>query len=135
MKRWMILVPMLLYGATSVAWRGAYDRALEEAKRTHKGLMVLLVRHECPACNEALRRLFMKRPYLPCIERSFVSVIVTADARSAYPVELYYSTVFPTLFFVDSRTQLFLVPPLYDLRDERAFRRALWRACMKERVR
>jgi len=31
----------------------------------------------------------------------------------SYPIEMYYTRVFPTLFFVDSQRELFLHEPLY----------------------
>ena len=55
----------------------------------------------------------MNRPYIVELDHHFVSVIVTYEGRETYPIEMYYTTVFPTLFFVDSSRELFLTKPLY----------------------
>jgi len=47
------------------------------------------------------------------INEKMVAVIVTYEGSKSYPVEMYYTTVFPTLFFVDSSKELFLREPLY----------------------
>ena len=55
----------------------------------------------------------MDRPYVAALDSHFISVIVTYESRETYPIEMYYTTVFPTLFFVDSSRELFLSKPLY----------------------
>jgi len=42
-----------------------------------------------------------------------IPVIVTYEGGENYPIEMYYTTTFPTLFFVDSQKELFLREPLY----------------------
>ena len=42
-----------------------------------------------------------------------VPVIVTYEGALSYPIEMYYTTIFPTLFFVDSSKETFLKEPLY----------------------
>ena len=37
----------------------------------------------------------------------------TYEGRLTYPIELFYSTTFPTLFFVDSKNESFLREPIY----------------------
>jgi hypothetical protein len=34
------------------------------------------------------------------------------EGRESYPIEMFYSRSFPTLFFVDSQTERFLSEPL-----------------------
>jgi hypothetical protein len=45
-----------------------------------------------------------------------VPVIVRYEGRLSYPIEMYYTTVFPTLFFVDSQREVFIHKPLYGKR-------------------
>jgi hypothetical protein len=47
------------------------------------------------------------------INKNMVSVIVTYEGALSYPIEMYYTTTFPTLFFVNSQKELFLREPLY----------------------
>jgi len=75
--------------------------------------MVLLVNKECPACNAAIKKYFMGQEYIKHLNQKFVSVIVMYEGRESYPIEMFYSRSFPTLFFVDSQTERFLSEPLY----------------------
>jgi len=68
----------------------------------------------------------MGREYIKFVNQKFVSVIVTYEGRESYPIELFYSTNFPTLFFVNSQTETFLVKPLYgEMIDENTIEKIL----------
>lgn len=99
--------------ADHIHWMGNYDKALQKAQKEHKSLMVLLVKKECPSCNDVIRDAFMGQGYIKYLNQKFVSVIVTYEGRENYPIEMFYSTSFPTLFFVNSQTETFLSEPLY----------------------
>ncbi len=103
----------LFIDADHIHWLGNYDKALQEAQKEHKPLMVLLVKKECPSCNDVIKDSFMGQEYVKYLNEKFVSVIVTYEGRESYPIEMFYSTSFPTLFFVSSETETFLVKPLY----------------------
>ena len=103
----------LSINADHIYWMGNYNKALQKAHKEHKPLMVLLVKKECPSCNEVIRDIFMEQKYINHINQNFVSVIVTYEGRESYPIEMFYSTTFPTLFFVSSQTETFLAEPLY----------------------
>ena len=103
----------LSMNADHIHWLGDYDKALQKAQKEHKPLMVLLVKKECPSCNDVIKDSFMEQEYVALLNQKFVSVIVTYEGRKSYPIELFYSTSFPTLFFVNSQTETFLSNPLY----------------------
>ena len=99
--------------ADHIHWLGNYDRALQKAQKEHKPLMVLLVKKECTSCNNVIKKSFMGQEYVKHLNQKFVSVIVTYEGRESYPIEMFYSTSFPTLFFVSSETEQFLSEPFY----------------------
>ena len=99
--------------ADHIHWLGNYDKALQKAQKEHKPLMVLLVKKECTSCNDVIKKSFMGQEYVKHLNQKFVSVIVTYEGRESYPIEMFYSTNFPTLFFVSSQTETFLSEPLY----------------------
>ena len=99
--------------ASHVSWMGIYDNALALAKKEHKPMLVLLVKDDCPTCNACIAKTFMNQPYIQKIKRDFIPIIVTAEGKTSYPIELYYATTFPTLFMVDSATEHFIKPPLF----------------------
>lgn len=106
------LLPLLLT-ADHVHWLGNYDTAHQKALKEKKPLLVLLVKKDAAHASGIIRKTFMDQPYVNRINETMVPVIVTYDGSQSYPIEMYYTTVFPTLFFVDSQRELFLQPPLY----------------------
>ncbi len=108
----MMWVGGWLVAAGNVHWLGDYDAALMQAQRTHKSLMVLVVRGQCSRCRDVIRTAFMDRPYVAQLNRAFVPVIVTYGHQDRFPNEMYFSPELPALFFVDSRTEVFAAPTL-----------------------
>jgi len=109
---WLWLLP-LIASAGFVNWLGDYDTAHHKALKEHKPLLVLVVKKHSPESNFIIRTVFMDRKYVEAINEKTVPVMVTYEGRASYPVEMYYTTVFPTLFFVDAQRELFLKKPLY----------------------
>ena len=103
----------LFIDADHIHWLGNYDKALQKAQKEYKPLMVLLVKKECPSCNDMIKDSFMGQGYIKHLNQKFISVIVTYEGRESYPIEMFYSASFPTLFFVSSQTEGFLSEPLY----------------------
>ena len=99
--------------ANHVHWQGDYDKALQQAHKEQKPLFVLVVKDGKLLCNKIIKNIFMNQPYIKTINKNIVSVIVTYEGVLSYPIELYYTTLFPTLFLVDSQKELFIEKPLY----------------------
>ncbi len=106
------LLPLFL-SANFVNWLGNYDVAHQKALKEHKPLLVLVVRKNDPLSSQIIKNSFMDQDYVDDINSKMVPVIVTYEGVLSYPIEMYYTTVFPTLFFVDSQRELFLREPLY----------------------
>ena len=111
------LLPLLV-SANFVNWLGNYDVAHQKALKEHKPLLVLVVKKNNPLSSTIIKNSFMDQSYVDAINSKMVPVIVTYEAALSYPIEMYYTTVFPTLFFVDSGNELFLREPLYGMEIE-----------------
>jgi thioredoxin-related protein len=109
----MILFISSLFGEY-IYWQGDYNKALKEAKEIKKPLMVLLIENNCSRCKSVIRDVFTNQPYIEKFNKKFISIIVNRDYKYSYPIELYYSNSYPTLFFVDSQNETFLIEPIYD---------------------
>jgi len=109
---WLWLFPFVV-SASFVHWEGNYDTARQKAHKTHKPLLVFIVKQNSDNTREAIQTVFMNQPYVETINEKTVAVMVTYEVSQNYPVEMYYTTVFPTLFFVDAQKELFLRKPLY----------------------
>jgi hypothetical protein len=96
-----------------ISWLGDYDKALQQAKKENKPMMALLVKKECPRCNEVIIKYFMNHNHINELNQKYISVIITYEGRLSYPRELFYSSIFPTLFFVKSRDESFLGEAIY----------------------
>jgi len=119
MKQQSILLMLLLFFPlfafpNHVRWQGIYDKSLQQAYDEEKPLLVLVVKEKNLLCNEIIVKTFMNQPYIDKINKKFVTVIVTYEGDQSYPIELYYTTFFPTLFMVDSQKETFLSTPLYE---------------------
>jgi len=99
--------------ANHVHWLGDYDMALQRAHTEHKALLVLVVKHKDPLSHTILKNYFMNHAYVDSINQKMIAVIVTYEGSVSYPVEMYYTTVFPTLFLVDTGSETFMKEPLY----------------------
>ena len=106
------LLPFIA-SANHVHWLGDYNRALQIAHKEHKPLLVLVVKKDSTLSSKIIQNIFMKQKYVAQINQKMVPVIVTYEGKLSYPIEMYYTRVFPTLFFVDSQRELFLHAPLY----------------------
>ena len=102
----------LLY-SKSLSWRGNYDKALAEARDSDKILLVLLVKNGCKRCNEVLKKVFTDKPYIKSLNQKVVAVLINKEYKSSYPIEMYYTTVYPTLFFVNPQNETFIKEPIY----------------------
>jgi len=106
------LLPLMLF-ANHIHWQGNYDKALKQAHREHKPLLVLVVKKDDIQIHDILKITLMNQPYIDTINEKMIAVMVTYEGRSSYPVEMYYSIIFPALFFVDTQTETFIVEPLH----------------------
>ena len=105
-----VLTTILL--AAPFSWRGDYDTAHREAIRTGKCLAVLVTDNHNTITRDLLARFTTESAATEKLRQSCIGVIVTKDV-SHYPIEMYYTTRFPTLFLVDTR-EIFLCEPLYE---------------------
>jgi thioredoxin-related protein len=110
---WILLFSITPIYANHVHWLGSYDKALSLAQKENKPLLVFLTKSGCAPCNKIIQKSLMNQPYIEKINTKFIAVIVTYNQRESYPIELYYTTTFPTLFLVDSKIEQLLTPPLY----------------------
>jgi thioredoxin-related protein len=110
----LLFICLLSFGtADSFHWQGNYDKALEQAKREQKTLLVFVVKRECPLCHRVIQEQFGRQPYIRELNRKTVAVMVTYADIVHYPVELYWTNIYPALFVVDAHKELFLHKPLY----------------------
>ena len=97
--------------ARHVEWMGDYEKAHQRALKENKQLMVLLVQKGNPTCQELIPEVFMNQEYIEMINKKFISVLVTKDQKSSYPIELLYTLTYPAVFFLN-KYELFSCEPI-----------------------
>ena len=106
------LLPLILF-ANHIHWQGNYDKALKLAHSEHKVLLVLVTKKDDIQIHNILKTTLMNQPYIDTINEKMIAVMVTYEGKLSYPIEMYYTTIFPALFFVDTQTETFIREPLY----------------------
>ena len=111
--RFLLLATLLALtlNASHVSWYGNFDKAHQTAIKENKKLMVLLIEKDCKSSQESIKTTFINQPYIEEINDNFISVIVTKNQKESYPIEMLYTFVYPTLFFLDNR-ELFVCKPI-----------------------
>ena len=112
-KYLLLLLLPIISSANHVHWLGNYDKALQQAKKENKPLLVFVVKKDSSLSHKIIKNQFMNQPYVDTINKKCVSVMVTYNGRISYPIEIYYTTVFPSLFFVNTQTETFMREPMY----------------------
>ena len=109
----LFVFPFVLLANSHLHWKSSYNNALIQAQKEKKSLLVLVVKEGEKRCGEVIAKSLMNQPYIEAINEQMIAVMVTYEGRLSYPIELYYTTIFPTLFFVDAHKETFLGEPLY----------------------
>ena len=99
--------------ANHVSWYGDFNTAHQEALEQNKMLLVLLIQKDCLTCKEAIRTSFINQSYIKEINQKFISVLITQGQKNSYPIEMFYTSSYPSLFFLDKH-ELFICEALRD---------------------
>ncbi|NOZ89930.1 MAG: thioredoxin family protein [Epsilonproteobacteria bacterium] len=120
MKKILILITTIsiIAYANHINWQGNYDKALQQAIDENKTLMVLLIKNDCQECKNIIKNLFMNKTYIDELNKNAIAVIVNIDNKDSFPLEMYWSNEYPTLFFVNSQNETFVKEPLYDATEK-----------------
>ena len=115
MKTILILLIISMLHASHIKWLGNYDKALQQAREQNKILMILLIKNDCKKCKNIVQNLFTNKAYIKELNKNVVAVIVNIDNKHSFPIEMYWSNEYPTLFFVDSSNEIFINKPFINI--------------------
>jgi len=80
----------------------SYSVAHIKALKEDKLLLVFLTKEGCEYCNNELTKILQNRKIGRAVENKALFVIVTKNQKDSYPIEMLYTTHYPTLFFLDN---------------------------------
>ena len=122
----IILVLKSFLFANNISWYASYDKALEQAHKEKKNLMILITSNKNKNSNKILSKYFLSQDYIDYINKNFISVLVTVEYKTSYPIELFYTTQFPSLFFASYKDESFLTHPIYEFKSKKDFKKVLY---------
>ena len=105
----------------NISWHGSYDKALEIAHKEKKNMMLFISSSRDSNSNEILRKYFMNQKYIDYLNKNFINVLISVEHKTSYPIELFYTTSFPSIFFVAYKDESFLTHPIYHFKSKKDF--------------
>ena len=99
---------MLTLEASYIKWYSDFDKAHQEALKTDKSLLILLVNK---MDKKLLLESFMNQDYIEKINEKYIAVLIKKDQESSYPIEMLFTTQYPSLFILNKH-ELFVCEAL-----------------------
>lgn len=106
----IILTLILSLNAEHISWRGDFDKALFDAKKEQKNILFLLVKKE--SSKTILVDIFSNQDVIKKVNSNYIAIIGYYEDKHSYPIELFYTQTFPSIFFVSYKDESFLSKPL-----------------------
>ncbi len=94
-------------------WQSNYNKALQSAKDSNKTLLILVIKKDDNKTQSIIKEAFFNKTYIEHLNKNYIGIIAQYEGKESYPIEIYYTTKFPTLFFVNIKKETFFHKPLY----------------------
>ena len=115
----------------NISWYSSYDKALEIAQKEKKNMMLFIASSKDKNSNEILRKHFQNQDYINYLNTNFISVLITVEHKTSYPIELFYTTNFPSIFFASYKDESYLTHPIYKFNSKEEFLNILYSIDLK----
>lgn len=115
----------------NISWYHSYDKALITAQKEKKNLMLFIASSKNDNSNEILKKYFLNQEYIQYINKNFISVLISIEHKTSYPIELFYTTSFPSIFFVSYEDESYLTHPIYKFNSKEEFLNILYSIDLK----
>ena len=109
----LIIALSFAYGE-AIGWHGNFEKALIEAKKEKKDILLLILKKDCQRCKTIFVELFNDKEVQEKVNKKYLPVIAYFEDKNSYPIELFYTQQFPALFFVSYKDESFLNTPLFE---------------------
>lgn len=76
--------------------------------------------------NEILKKYFINQDYIEYLNENFINILITVEHKTSYPIELFYTTNFPSIFFASYKDESFLTHPIYNFKSKEEFLNILY---------
>ena len=130
----ILLILILLLSnlfSNNISWYHSYEKALITAQKEKKNLMLFIASTKSYNSNEILKQYFLNQDYVEYINKNFISVLITVEHKTSYPIELFYTTSFPSIFFASYKDESYLTHPIYKFNSKEEFLNTLYSIDLK----
>lgn len=120
----VLLILILLLSnlfSNNISWFASYDKAFEIAQEEKKNMMLFIASTKDNNSNEILKKYFQNQEYIEYLNKNFINVLITVEYKTSYPIELFYTTSFPSIFFASYKDESFLTHPIYEFKSKEEF--------------
>jgi hypothetical protein len=120
----ILLILILLFTnllSNNISWYSSYDKAFYIAQKEKKNIMLFISSSKDNNSNEILKKYFMNQEYIDYLNKNFINVLISVEHKSSYPIELFYTTSFPSIFFASYKDESFLTHPIYNFKSKEEF--------------
>ncbi len=118
LKILLILSFLLTLFAENISWHSNYDLALNQAKKEEKNIMLFLASSQNQKSREVLAKYFLDKEYINYLNKNFISVLIMIESKNSYPIEMFYTKTYPSLFFISYKDESFLAKPIKDFSQD-----------------
>jgi thioredoxin-related protein len=98
--------------AQNIKWFWNYEAGLKEAKLKHKNIILFLIKKNSSKIQKMYVDIFQDKNISTYINKNFICIISIFEGKNSYPIELFYSVEFPSIFFVSYKDEKYLLKPL-----------------------
>lgn len=106
-----LFIATVLY-AEHIRWSNDFEKSLLEAKQTNKDILLLVLKKESLRSKTVFSDIFIKEDVQKAVNKKYIPIAVFFEDKNSYPIELFYTQIFPALFFVSSKDESYLHKPL-----------------------
>lgn len=96
-----------------IKWQNDYETSLKTAKLQNKNILILILKKENPNYQKVFVDIFNDQKLSQHINKNFIPVVVFYENPNSYPIELFYTQIFPAIFFVSNEDESYLKEPLF----------------------
>ena len=130
----IILILILLLSnlfSNNISWYSSYDKALEIAQKEKKNMILFIASSKDKNSNKIIRKYFQNQDYINYLNTNFINVLITVEYKTSYPIELFYTTSFPSIFFASYKNESYLTHPIYKFNSKEEFLNTLYSIDLK----
>ncbi|MBP7742390.1 MAG: DUF255 domain-containing protein [Aliarcobacter sp.] len=117
--------------SNNISWYSSYDKALIAAQKEKKNLMLFIASTKDNNSNIILKNYFIDQDYIEYLNENFINVLITVEYKTSYPIELFYTTSFPSIFFASYKDESYLTHPIYKFISKEEFLNTLYSIDLK----